>query len=241
MLMIMKRKLFMMAMLLMVAGLTYGQNIIRDYAPHTKRGELPPAWIKNKVTPAQYDSLARVSKYYWVNYDYFKRRDLTKDDIRDYVRHAGTMLSEKRLQRLKKAPTDTCYYDVYHGAEYLKPFMTTTTANGDKELKFIVYSEVDGYDAHVMVEVRVQHGKNGSPVFSGIQAVPYSISGLKVELEDMDIHTTPRASSFVTSNGVYDTSTVMPEFGICGLLKFEDAKGYRHTELVNKRFCLSVE
>lgn len=41
----------MMAMLLMVAGLTYGQNIIRDYAPHTKRGELPPAWIKNKVTP----------------------------------------------------------------------------------------------------------------------------------------------------------------------------------------------
>ena len=65
--MIMKRKLFMMAMLLMVAGLTYGQNIIRDYAPHTKRGELPPAWIKNKVTPAQYDSLARVSKYYCAN------------------------------------------------------------------------------------------------------------------------------------------------------------------------------
>lgn len=40
--MIMKRKLFMMAMLLMVAGLTYGQNIIRDYAPHTKRGEPAP-------------------------------------------------------------------------------------------------------------------------------------------------------------------------------------------------------
>ena len=82
----MKKITILISMLLMALCWAYGQNHVPGYMPHTKRGELPPAWIKNKVTDAQYDSLAMLSKYYWVNYDYFKQRNLTKERISTYVR-----------------------------------------------------------------------------------------------------------------------------------------------------------
>lgn len=61
MLIIMKRITILISMLLMALCWAYGQNHVPGYMPHTKRGELPPAWIKNKVTDAQYDSLAMLS------------------------------------------------------------------------------------------------------------------------------------------------------------------------------------
>ena len=55
MLIIMKKITILISMLLMALCWAYGQNHVPGYMPHTKRGELPPAWIKNKVTDAQYD------------------------------------------------------------------------------------------------------------------------------------------------------------------------------------------
>lgn len=242
MLTIMKRITMMMGMLLMAVCWAYGQNIIRKYAPHTKRGELPPAWIKNKVTDAQYDSLAMLSKYYWVNYDYFKQRDLTKERISIYVSGIKRLLSEENLKQIKQLPKDAPnYYDYYPGSVLLKPFMVLPNADGSKQMKYIVYSEIDGYDAHVMVEARVNKNTNGNIVFSKLKLVPYSVSGLKVEIDNMDFKSESRPSYHIVYDGVYDTRSLMSEFKICGLLKFEDAMGYHHTELVQQSFYLLTE
>lgn len=231
----------MLCMLLVTACMAYGQNIIDDYAPHSKRGELPPAWLKNKVTQSQYDSLALLSKYYAVNYDFFKRRTLTKADINLYVSRIKELLSEKQLKRLKQHGNDTCYFDTYRSPENLKPFMMSANADGSKKMKYIAYSEIDGYDAHVMIEVKVSKDKNGDPVFSRFKMVPYSLSGLKVELEGMSLRSDGRRSLSITANGVYNKQSLMSEFSICGLLKFEDAMGNRHTELVQRSFYLVTE
>ena len=186
MLIIMKKITILISMLLMALCWAYGQNHVPGYMPHTKRGELPPAWIKNKVTDAQYDSLAMLSKYYWVNYDYFKQRNLTKERISTYVSGIKRLLSEENLKQIKQLKDAPNYYDSYPETAFLKPFMVLPNADGSKQMKYIVYSEIDGYDAHVMVEVRVNKNKNGNIVFSNFRLIPYSVSGLKVEIDNMN-------------------------------------------------------
>ena len=45
------RKCLMTGILLMVACLAFGQTPkVLVYNPYTKKGDLPPEWLKNKVT-----------------------------------------------------------------------------------------------------------------------------------------------------------------------------------------------
>lgn len=93
------RKCLMTGILLMVACLAFGQTPkVLVYNPYTKKGDLPPEWLKNKVTQQQYDSLARLSQHYAVSYDHFKARGLTQDDIRRYVKRTEVLLSEEQLK-----------------------------------------------------------------------------------------------------------------------------------------------
>jgi len=65
----------MTGILLMVACLAFGQTPkVLVYNPYTKKGDLPPEWLKNKVTQQQYDSLARLSQHYAVSYAQFKQK-----------------------------------------------------------------------------------------------------------------------------------------------------------------------
>lgn len=236
----MKTKILLTIVSLMLVSFAFGQNIIKDYAPHTKLGELPPAWLKNKVTDAQYDSLARFSKYYAVNYDYFKQRHLTKDDIRSYVKRTEVALTEKALKQLAARPNDTCYYDKYRFPVPVKPFMQNTETDGTKTARYIVYSEIDGYDAHLTLDVKLRTDENGIVEFYDAKLQPYSLSGLKVEFNGRLTYMPPEGR-FLVEQDKFDKDGRTPDFGICGLLKVEDAMGYVHTELVDTKFFLTLK
>ncbi len=239
---IMKTRIFMTALLLLAVSFAFGQNMVKDYAPHTKRGELPPVWLKNKVTEAQYDSLARLSKYYAVNYDYFKLRNLTKDDIRFYVKRTEAVLNEKSLKELAMHPNDTCCYDRYRYPVPVKPFKTVVEADGSRTVRYIVYSEIDGYDAHVALDVKISTTENGNLVFKDIKLLPYSLSGLKVKFEgNIRYLSAPKKGMFFVEQGEFDKEGKTPDYRIGGLLKVEDAMGYMHTELVEKHIFLTLK
>ena len=228
-------------MLLVVSCLAFSQNIIKDYAPHTKRGELPPAWLRNKVTESQYDSLATLSKHYAVNYNYFKRRNLTKEDIQRYVGRTKVMLSDKQLRTLKEQGKDTCTFDVYSATVAVHPFALPSTETGTaNDVKFIVYSEIDGYDAHVMLEAKQSKTADGKTVFSEMRLIPYSLSGLKTELVGTTLHCLESTANEVRQCTL-NKAGESPTYRVLGLLKVEDAMGYIHTELINKDFFLKLD
>lgn len=240
--MIMKTKILMTIVLSLAVGFAFGQNEVKDYAPHTKRGELPPVWLKNKVTEAQYDSLAQLSKYYAVNYDYFKRRNLTKDAIRLYVKRTEVLLSEKRIKELSAHPNDTCYFDKYGYPVPVKPFTQTAEADGSKTARYIVYSEIDGYDAHIVLDIKLHTGENGNVEFTDVKLQPYSLSGLKVEFIGKMIYMpSERDRWWIVEQDKFDKEGRTPDFWVDGLLKVEDAMGYVHTELVDKKFFLTLK
>ncbi len=57
----------------------------------------------------------------------------------------------------------------------------------------------------------------------------------------MNFKSENRPSYPIVYEGVYDMQSLVSAFSICGLLKYEDAKGYNHTELAQRSFYLLTE
>lgn len=238
----MKTRILAMSVLLFVAGMVSGQNIMEVYAPHSKRGDLPPEWLKNKVTPAQYDSLAVFSKYFSVDYDYFKRRDLSRKDIDAFMRRTGQLLSDKDfLDKTVNCRKDTCKYDMVARPEMISPYTCSKGGNcPEDEVKYIIYSEIDGYDAHVMLTARMRRTTEGVVTMSDVQVVPFSVSGLKVSLKAMTVRDSKNPAGMIRDVS-FDAEGLSPVYMVVGLLTVEDAMGFVHTKLVNKTIRLKTE
>lgn len=225
-----------MCMTIMMACTAFGQNDVRDLAPLTKRGEMPPAWLRNKLTQAQYDSVARLSKYYAVNYNHFKQRNLTQQDIQRYVKIMGRDLDAETLKRLEPR-TDTCMYNISLKAKVAHPF-TPATVDNDDYIHYIVYSEIDGYDAHIMLEVKKSQMESGNADVSQMRLAPYSLSGLKVELMYMHIKSLAGNGLKPAAEPATDSTITTTPYQLSGAFCYEDAMGNVHKEFVDRVFFL---
>lgn len=231
-----------MAFLLLAVYAAYGQNLITDYAPHTEIGQQPPLWLKNKVTPSQYDSLATFSKYFSVNYDYFKQRNLTQSDIHAFVNRTGLLLKNKNLlKQIAQKGGDACKFSMAIKPESLHPFAVCGDKHDTgKSVQYIIYSEIDGYDAHVML-IAKETKVDGLAKLSELKMNPYSLSGLKVALSNMRIHEAGSKSPENVQEIAFDGKGQSKVYEISGLLKVEDAMGNIHTQLIDKSIQLVTE
>lgn len=232
----MKQRFFSVCMAVMMACTAFGQNIIKDYAQLTKQGEMPPAWLKNKLTQAQYDSLVPLSKYYAVSYNHFKQRNLSRQQIQRYVMIMAKALDAKSLKNLEQK-TDTTMFTIVPGTVAVHP-LALATADSTADARYIVFSDMDGYDAHVMLEVKKLRTKADGTTLLGMKLIPYSLSGLKVELVEMKLQSTVKSASEKGVRIESDSKNLSSPYDVFGLLRFEDGMGYVHTVLVNQRFYL---
>lgn len=246
------RKCLMTGILLMVACLAFGQTPkVLVYNPYTKKGDLPPEWLKNKVTQQQYDSLARLSQHYAVSYDHFKARGLTQDDIRRYVKRTEVLLSEAQLKNTtggsgpeewrKKGITqpDTCHFKVQPLPVGVEPLMQAKNDEGDEVVRYILYSDIDGYDTHVMVEVKLSKDDKGNTQFVVSRLLPYSVSGLRVE-NRATLRRSDGVAMREVSSGTFDAGGCTPVYFLQGFFGFDDAKGYKHMCSLNHQFFLKL-
>lgn len=229
----------LMTFLFVMVNAIHGQNLITDYAPHTKVGQEPPLWLKNKVTPVQYDSLVAFSKFFAVNYNYFKQRNLTQKDIQVFVNRTGQLLKDKELlQQIRQKGGEACKYSMDLRPETLHPFAVSADKDGAGR-KYIIYSEIDGYDAHAMLTAKAS--ADGSTSLSHLNIVPYSLSGLKVVLSNMHIHEAGSKSAESAQQIGFDDKGRSKVYEVSGLLKVEDAMGNVHTQLIDKTIRLMAE
>ncbi len=233
------KRLFCMVLVLFVGVGTgiFAQSTVNTASTKPKLGDKPPLWVKNKVNEAQYDSLATFAKYYIVDYDYFKRRDLTRKDIAFFVARTAEIIKWKKTSS-KLPPGVASGFHVYELPRKIKPFgMTPKDAEG--QVQFIVYSEIDGWDAHVMLKAKMDTTADGGKRLSELSVVPYSVSGLKVVIESIDFF--QQKNHLKVDSIDLDDKGESPVYILRGKMKVEDAMGYWHTEPFDTSVILTVE
>ena len=69
------------------------------------------------------DRLVAFSKFFAVNYNYFKQRNLTQKDIQVFVNRTGQLLKDKELlQQIRQKGGEACKYSMDLRPETLHPF-----------------------------------------------------------------------------------------------------------------------
>lgn len=236
----------MLVMLFAACNLSAQYTIRIDPNQQDTRGALPPVWLKNKLTDGQYDSLALLAKHYTVDYSFFKQRNLDEKRIQKYFTRVGKILKDRG--RLAKA--DANPYSTYGSSggqlETLKPVtvyfdrvVSTSKVMLPREAMFVLYSSLDGYDAHVRLDAEFKrYSEPGVCYSSKLLLTPYSVSGLKVELahqELLDANEKPVDQLYIGQDGK------SPLYFLKGTLRFEDAMGNKFTDTIYKSFYLYIE
>ena len=112
------------------------------------RGNMPPTWLHNKVTPEQYDTLAMLNMIASVNYDLLKGYNTQVPNAID--RFMNDTAFNKRTDNVFKATAYSLTPKLISWQNLSK-----TTA----EARYLLYSSIDGYDAHVVLTATLHKDK----------------------------------------------------------------------------------
>lgn len=204
-------------------------------------GETPPTWLKNKVNEAQYDSLVQMSKRFGMNYNYLKKRNLSPIEVRKYMDGAKRMLSHEKETKKRIGMDTITWGGLSDNPVTIKPLSITKSHEGGViDAKFVLYSEIDGYDAHVLLTAKFHYWDAGHGMYhtDSFSIEGYSLSSLPVKveyrLEDQPDHRDVKTIS-LTKEGY------SPVYDITGTLSYEDAMGNKHREQFARQFNLEIE
>lgn len=117
--------------------------------------------------------------------------------------------------------------------------MQAKNDEGDEVVRYILYSDIDGYDAHVMVEVKLSKDDKGNTQFVVSRLLPYSVSGLRVE-NRATLRRSDGVAMREVSSGTFDAGGCTPVYFLQGFFNFDDAKGYKHMCSLNHQFFLKL-
>ena len=195
------------------------------------KGELPPVWLKNKVMPEQYDTLAMLNMVASVNYDMFKGYNITPV----YIRNAMTAVERalERFMRSKDKTPKTFTIGSMQGGN-IQPLPGRCKG---KDSQFLLYSSIDGYDAHVVLTAtRYKDKKTG-----GYNADTYRMEGLSlggaIVTCDLELCDSKRGEEVKCVK--ISTDGLSGEYSLVGTITFVDPLGCKHKEYVNRQFRLA--
>lgn len=204
-------------------------------------GETPPAWLKNKVNEAQYDTLVMMSKRFGMNYYFLKKRNLTPQDVRRYMDGVKRTLDHEKEMKEKYGTAPISFGGVADNPVTIKPLSITKSHEGGViDAKFVLYSEIDGYDAHVLLTAKFHYWLAGHGMYytDSFSIEGYSLSSLPVKveykLEDQPDHRDVKTISLTTEG-------YSPVYNIRGTLSYEDAMGNKYNEPFARQFNLEIE
>ena len=179
---------------------------------HAKKGELPPAWVKNKVSYEQYAQLVEANKQRGIDYSALKGNGVSDKFIETFVKTVTT--------------TNSTNIAVFTSAKCLSP-VEVKDIEGGKQYSYTIYSSTDGYDAHLSLTMQVKDGQEGADY----QIFPFSISGMpvKAHVRLSCIDDKYQAKSVVQSKNKSDKAC----YALLGTITYTDPLGYEHQENIN--------
>lgn len=202
------------------------QTKMSDNQTQVPKGELPPRWLLNKVTPTQYDTLAALNKICAVDYSMLKGYDVTPADV-------ARLMEQARIQMHKALDnTDGVTTHVGWKAFYVKTVRpwSDKTEKGLRRVEYMVYSSVDGYDVHLLLRATLQRNRHTSGYYSvDYDLVPYSVQGIPVQVEHARVTKggPEPVSRLEIGKGVKSTG-----YAVNATLRFTDPLGNKCCELV---------
>ena len=199
---------------------------------------MPPAWLHNKVTPEQYDTLALLNMIASVNYDLLKGYNTDKRDIDAVMAQVHKAIDRftndkdfnKRTDNFLSSSGYTLTQKIISWQE--RPKSTI-------EARCLLYSSIDGYDAHVVLTATLHKDKKtGTYTSSQYKVESYSLGGAKVECQvKLYDHPTNQECQQVTFGKGKTASKLL----ITGSITFTDPLGNKHREPINNNLTLELQ
>lgn len=215
--------------------ITYGSGSGTMSGNYNPKGTLPPQWLKNKVSAAQYNSLSILNMLADVDYTAFKGIGKCEKSIKN----AMGFVNKAILQFVNDTPDNSNHHfsSAQLNAEDAKPLKETAIKNG-KQLQYIFYSSIDGYDAHVLLSATaVKDKKQNSYTAQDLRIEGYSLSGLPVTIKLNLIN----CETFQPANTIeIGKDGRSGQYRLEGTIEFDDPLGNHHTEHMNLSRCLTL-
>ena len=201
----------------------------------SQKGCLPPRWLLNKVTPAQYDTLVALNRLCNVDYSMLKGYHVTAKDVPHLMEQARKMLA--RALENPNGSTAAVGWTVII-MKRAKP-VADVTEKGVRRLTYIIYSSVDGYDAHLQLRGTVRKDrKSGKLYLVDYEVTPYSVQGIPAKADGVTI----KGNGNVNMDELLineDVKTI--GYALNGTLSFTDPLGDVHKEQVNASVSLGLD
>lgn len=227
--MIMK-KLFLTLLIFLCCG-AYGQTP----GNYNKKGNLPPAWLKNKVNEKQYATLVKFNKLYDVDYTAYKGYNLSKDFIDRQIQIAQKIIKEPPQ---KNAPDYARqHYSVIKFHDKMMPFNKIEKENS-KDVQYLLYSSEDGYDVHILLKANFSKDPaNGLNSAQHYTLEGYSLSKIPIKA-DVKLLLSKSLKEIEKIN--LDKDEVSPNYNLQGVIEYDDPLGYHHKEFINQSLTLKL-
>lgn len=217
---------------LLIATLLIFCAFVQDVAASTPpvrstlREKQIPEWVKKRLNPGQYGQLEKLSSYYKeIDYTLFRRRDLDTTGL--YIRLSDAV---KNAEYNPERATSVSFMP---RGKVVFPYNEEQIVCEKK--KGIVYSSIDGYDAHVEIEF-CYYMEQDVPVLLYWKASAKSFSGIPVRYEEQEMEQPDLASFFS-----YQPDRKVFQGWLIGTLTFTDADGNEHMEGVGENFDVGLE
>lgn len=210
-------------------NVSYGVSSEKMPVGYNKKGQMPPCWLKNKVSKEQYDTLVALNMLADVDYGALKGYNISDRDVASFMTQAKKAMDffmkntgGKGAKQFSSESAST-----FDGVPYSK-----TVGKKQTEAKYLVYSSIDGYDAHVLITLPLVKNKTTKGyTASGISFEGYSLSGVPITVD-------VRLQDFKERKEI--TSIEIPRDGtsdqylLFGTIEFTDPLGCHHKERVKR-------
>lgn len=200
------------------------------------KGQLPPAWVKNKVTPEQYDTLAMLNMMAIVGYNPLKGYITSSAEVRSYMAAAGKAL---RRFMADEEGVKLRIFEFYMGnVPIVSPIRWKATRQAI-EAQYVLYSSKDGYDAHVLLTITLHRdNKTKNYVVDSYQLSGYSLGGAKVEAQ-LELSVASISIEKKGEGSVVGSNPMSADYLVSGLISFTDPLGCKHQEQVGQNLKLA--
>lgn len=195
-----------------------------SYAQEYSKLNEVPEWVKNRVTPEEYELWKTMSEVYQIDYSFLKGHISgdRKPQMLDFLHRTVSKIKDGSYPVEKG--TLFCVADEYKVDPLLKWEQSELEC---RKKSCVIYSNRDGYDAHFKLTIIYGYDKEKNKVYPiKSETEGFSFSGVEV-INNGDI---PIIRYHEIDGKMHGTC--------CGTLIFKDGKGIIHLDNFTKYFIL---
>ena len=237
---------FFLFLTLFVSSIAFAQTPLTNYTVRVygygdgencperfnKKGQMPPAWLKNKLTEEQYNKMVILNILADVNYDIFKYNTNIDAEMEHVDKAIKTFMDNPEGKKGAR------YDREVHNAGEILPYRMQEMKDS-VVADYLIYSSIDGYDAHVAISITfIKNKKKGTLSEHYYFIYPTSMS--KLEMKDIKVKLDNADQNKKTNRIVISKEKGLSEqFQLKGQVSFVDPLGCKHKEYINTTFAFA--